>query len=134
MRFLPNARIVVLDGDARRRGLICAELAELGLTQVLPAGSVKEARQLAAARPLDLCIVDPRALDHDSRSKVFPNPFQAGDTPAILLAADTSAATLEASAAAGYRAVIGLPVAPRLLYRRIGSILQKARRTARSTG
>jgi hypothetical protein len=32
---------------------------------------------------------------------------------------------------AGYRAVVGLPVAPRLLYRRIGSLLQKTRRAGR---
>ena len=134
MRFLPNARIVVLDSDARRRALICAELVELGLTQVLPAGSVKEARRLAAVRPLDLVVVDPRALDPDLRSKVFPTPFHEDGTPAILLAADTSVATLETAAAAGYRAVAGLPVVPRLLYRRIGSILQKARRSARNAG
>lgn len=132
MRFLPNARIVVLDGDTRRRALIGAELAELGLTQVVPAASVKEARRLAAELPFDLCVVDPRALDRDTRTNVFPNPFRG--TPAILLAGDAAAATPEAAAAAGYCAVIGLPVAARLLYRGIGSILQKARRTARGGG
>jgi CheY-like chemotaxis protein len=131
MRFLPNARIVVLDGDGRRRALICAELVELGLTQVVPAGSAKEAQQLAAKQPFDLCVVDPRALGPDSRTKVFPNPFHGDGTLAVLLAADTSVAALEAAAAAGYRAVIGLPVMPRMLYRRMGSVLQKARRTAR---
>lgn len=133
MRFLPNARIVVLDGDGRRRALICAELVELGLTQVVPAGSAKEAQQLAANQPFDLCVVDPRALGPDSRTKVFPNPFHGDGTLAVLLAADTSVAALEAAAAAGYRAVIGLPVVPRMLYRRMGSVLQKARRTARRT-
>jgi DNA-binding NtrC family response regulator len=132
MRFLPNARIVVLDGDPHRRALACAELAELGLTRVVPAGTVKEARQLAAKEQFDLCVVDPRALGPDSRTKVFPNPFHDGATPAILLTDDTSVATLRGAAAAGYRAVIGLPVVPRLLYRHIGSILQKARRTARN--
>ncbi|HXL67578.1 MAG TPA: hypothetical protein VN930_02305 [Xanthobacteraceae bacterium] len=134
MRCLPNARIVVLDGDARSRVLVCAGLTELGLTQVVPAGSAREARQLAAERPIDLCVVDPRAIGPESRTKVFPNPFHDDATPAILVAAETSVVTLEAAAAAGYRAVIGFPVVPRLLYRRIGSILQKARRTARNAG
>jgi two-component system, OmpR family, response regulator len=134
MRFLPTARIVVLDGDARRRALVCAELTELGLTRVVPAGSVKEARRLAAEQALDLCVVDPRAFDPGSRTKVFPNPFHDDGTLTILLATDASVATLEAAAAAGYRAVIASPVVPRLLYRRIGSILQKSRRTARSGG
>ncbi len=132
MRFLPNARIVVIDGDARRRALLCAELADLGLAQVVPAGSVKDARRLAADRPFDLCVVDPRALGSGSETKVFPSPFQDG-TPAILLAADASVASQEAATAAGYRAVIGLPVAPRLLYRRMGSVLQKARHAVRGT-
>jgi DNA-binding NtrC family response regulator len=129
MRFLPNARIVVVDGDARRRSLLCAELADLGLAQVVPAGSVKEARRLAADRPFDLCIVDARALGSGSQTKVFPSPFQDG-TPAILIAADVSVSQ-DVATAAGYRAVIGSPVTPRLLYRRMGSILQKARRAAR---
>lgn len=100
----------------------------------MPAGGTREARQLAAERPIDLCVVDPRAIGSETRTKVFPSPFDDGATPAILIAADTSVATLEAAAAAGYRAVIGSPVVPRLLYRRIGSILQKARRTARNAG
>jgi CheY-like chemotaxis protein len=135
MRFLSNAHIVVLDGDARHRALVCTELVELGLVQVVAVASVKEARQLATERPIDLCIVDPRALSDGAKSaatKVVQNPFQVEGTPAILLAADTSVATLEAAAATGYRAVVGLPVVPRVLYRRVGSILQKARRSNRS--
>ena len=40
MRFLPAARIVVLDADARHRENLCAGLSELGLVQVLPAGTL----------------------------------------------------------------------------------------------
>jgi hypothetical protein len=61
----------------------------------------------------------------------LPNPFEASGTPAILIAEDTVRATLKTAASAGYHVVLGLPVVPRLLYRRIGSILQKARRTGR---
>lgn len=100
----------------------------------MPAGSAREVRQLAAERPIDLCVVDLRAIGPEFRTKVFPNPFQDDATPAILVAAETSVAMLEAAAASGYRAVIGFPVMPRLLYRRIGSILQKARRAARNAG
>jgi hypothetical protein len=38
---------------------------------------------------------------------------------------------IAAATEAGYSAVVGLPVVPRLLYRRLGSILQKARRSGR---
>jgi AmiR/NasT family two-component response regulator len=132
MRFLPNARIVVLDGDPSHRAFLCAELTELGLVRVFPAATVKEARHLAAESPVDLCIVDPRRLDAKAGGKFPPNPLQESATLAILLAADTSAAALEIAAAAGYRAVIGFPIVPRVLYRRVGSILQKARRSSRT--
>jgi hypothetical protein len=134
MRFLPSARIVVLSADPNHRTFICSALSELGLSQVLPAASLSEARGHGSDGPVDLCVVDPRGLVDgaaDTRTKILPNPFEASGTPAILIAEDTVRATLETAASAGYHVVLGLPVVPRLLYRRIGSILQKARRTGR---
>jgi len=134
MRFLPAARIVVLDADRDHRAFICASLGELGLLQVLPAATLPEAREIADKQPADLCVVDPRgfeALAKAAAKKVIANPFRQDGTSAVLLSADTSPAMIAAAAEAGYRAVVGLPVVPRLLYRRIGSILQKARRAGR---
>ena len=124
----------MLDANPSQRVFICSALAELGLSQVLPAANLSEARRLGSEGPVDLCIVDSRSLvdgSTGSQAKIAPNPFDAFGTPAILIAEDTMRATLEAAAAAGYRAVLGLPVVPRLLYRRIGSILQKVRRIGR---
>ena len=101
---------------------------------MLPAASLSEARRLETDGPVDLCVVDPRGLvDNaaDTRTKILPNPFEVSGTPAILIVEDTVRATLEAAASAGYHVVLGLPVVPRLLYRRIGSILQKVRKTGR---
>lgn len=137
MRFLPAARIVVLDADARHRAEICGALTELGLAQVLPAATLPDAKSLADERPVDLCVVDMRgfeALIREDGRKVLPNPYLADGTPAILLSADTSRAMVHEAHAAGYRAVVGLPVMPRLLYRRIGSMLQKVRRSNRLNG
>ena len=134
MRFLPAARIVILDANRDHRVFICASLGELGLSQVLPAATLPEARELANKQPADLCVVDPRgfeALAKAEGKKVIANPFRQDGTAAVLLSADTSRAMIAAAAEAGYRAVVGLPVVPRLLYRRIGSILQKTRRAGR---
>jgi CheY-like chemotaxis protein len=134
MRFLPAARIVVLDANRDHRVFICASLAELGLLQVLPAATLLEAREIADKQPADLCVVDPRGFEALARAegkKVIANPFRQNGIAAVLLSADASRAMIAAAAEAGYRAVVGLPVVPRLLYRRIGSILQKTRRSGR---
>ena len=134
MRFLPAARIVILDADRDHRAFICNSLGELGLLQVLPAATLVEAREIADTQPADLCIVDPRGFEALARAegkKIIANPFRQNGTSAILLSADTSRAMIAVAAEAGYRAIVGLPLVPRLLYRRIGSILQKTRRAGR---
>jgi len=135
MRFLPAARIIILDADRDHRAFICASLNDLGLLQVLPAATLPEAREIANKQPADLCVVDPcgfEALARAEGKKFIANPFRQDGTAAILLNIDTSHAMTAVAMEAGYRAVVALPVLPRLLYRRIGSILQKTRRAGRS--
>jgi two-component system, OmpR family, response regulator len=137
MRFLPAARIVFLDADARHREQVCAALSELGLIQVLAAGTLPDASAFARERPVELVVVDMRGFEDLAREqgkKVLPNPFVEDGTPGILLSADTSRALVQQAHAAGYRTIVALPVTPRLLYRRIGSILQKVRRSHRQGG
>ena len=137
MRFLPAARIIILDADARHRDVVCKGLGELGLLQILAAGTLPDARAIANERAADLIIVDGRGFDDLAREqgkKVLPNPLLGDSTPGILLSADTSRVIVHEAHNAGYRAVVGLPVSPRLLYRRIGSILQRARRIHRQSG
>lgn len=134
MRFLPAARIVVLDADARHRESICAALGDLGLIQLLPAGTLPDAVAFVKERMADLIVVDMHGFEDLAKEqgrRVLPNPLIGEGTPGILLSHDTSRALVHEAHAAGYRAVVALPVAPRLLYRRIGSILQKARRSHR---
>ena len=135
MRFLPAARIVILDADRDHRAFICASLNDLGLLQVLPAATLPEAREIADKQPADLCVVDPRGFEALARAegkKIIANPFRQDGTAAILLYIDISRAMTAVATEAGYRGVVALPVQPRLLYRRIGSILQKTRRAGRS--
>ena len=134
MRFLPAARIVVLDADARHRDVICKGLGELGLLQILAAGTLPDVKAIAQERAADLIVVDARGFEDLAREqgkKVLSNPLIGDGTPGILLSGDTSRAMVHEAHNTGYRAVVALPVAPRLLYRRIGSILQRARRIHR---
>lgn len=137
MRFLPAARIVVLDADARHRDVICKGLGELGLLQILAAGTLPDVKAIAHERAADLIVVDARGFEDLAREegkKVLPNPLIGDGTPGILLSGDTSRAMVHEAHNVGYRAVVAVPVAPRLLYRRIGSILQRARRIHRQGG
>jgi DNA-binding response OmpR family regulator len=131
MRGLSLARIVVVAADPAHRNFLCAALATLGLRRVTPASGLDEARRVDASP--DLCVVDPRQLV-SATPRIPNNPFDPARTPGILLASDPSHDTVKVAVASGYSAVVGVPVAPRLLYRRIGSILQKVRRAERRYG
>src|SRR5229473_1683667 len=105
MRFLPAARIVVLDADRGHRAFICASLGELGLQQVVAAATLPEAREIADKQPADLCVVDPRGFEALARAEgkmVIANPFRQNGTAAILLNADTSRAMTAIATASGY--------------------------------
>jgi len=133
MKIMSSARVVVLHGDPHKRGLLCAELSALGMLALLPAGCPIEASKFGEAGPVDLCIVDAQSLTAGASTGIIPsNPFDPARTPGILIAAAASRDTQKAAAALGYHAVLAAPVGSRLLYRRIGSLLQKARRASRA--
>lgn len=97
-----------------------------------PVASFEEARALTASGPVDLCIVHPHSLEAVPTGRFPLYPFDPMLTPAILIAADASRETVRLAVAGGYRVVLASPAAPRLVYRRIGSILQKVRRRGRN--
>ena len=128
MRIFATARVAVLDADADRRARICKALSDFGMLKLLPVGTADEARELIKGAPVDLCIVDGTGF-----GAVLPrNPFDPARTPAILIDAEPTRAIVTDAIASGYRLVMPAPVVPRILYRRIGSILQKVRRAGRA--
>ena len=103
MRFLPVARIVVLDADAEHRASTCASLTELGLLQVVQAATLKEAQQLGQEHPVDLCVVHARGFEAratDDGKKIFPNPFKDQFT-VLIKPGNTSTGTFELYDAGG---------------------------------
>lgn len=122
MRIFSSARVAVIDADPDRRAALCAALTAYGMLQVLPVTSFDHALDLDRQAPLDLCVVHAAGR---------PNPFDPARIPAILLSADFSGDTRRA-AVQGYRLVLPADASPRIVYRRIGSILQKVRRSNRA--
>jgi DNA-binding response OmpR family regulator len=133
MRIFSSARVAVVDPNAARRTALCAAMTEFGLLQLLPVADFDEAKQLAARAPLDLCVVHtPDAAAHGAPFLAYP--FDPARTPAILIAALKPGETIRMALAHGYRVVLPAPAMPRIVYRRIGSVLQKVRRANRAKG
>jgi hypothetical protein len=130
MRIFSSARVAVVDPNAGRRAALCTAMTEFGLLQLLPVADFDEAKQQAAHSPLDLCVV--HAPDTAMNSVPFPvYPFDPARTPAILIAQLRPGETIRMALVHGYRVVLPAPAVPRIVYRRIGSVLQKVRRANR---
>ncbi len=133
MRIFSSARVAVVDPNAGRRAALCTAMTEFGLLQLLPVADFDEARQQSAHSPLDLCVV--HAPDISTNGVPFPPyPFDPARTPAILIAQLRPGETIRMALVHGYRVVLPAPSAPRIVYRRIGSVLQKVRRANRVKG
>lgn len=126
MKVLPTARILIIDSDANRREVTRTGLSLLGVGAVTEAASVDEA--IILPRAFDVVVVQAGSVD-----EIPDHPFRdTGDgIPAVLVAEGAPHFLTRAAGRGGYDAAVGLPLMPRLLYRRIGSVLQRARRTQR---
>jgi hypothetical protein len=131
MKILSSARIAVIDADFPRRAALCAALGELGMLRLQPAGSLDEACDLAAGVPFELCVINLSGRPDASPLNLPIYSFDPHVTPAILIADNNARDMVRAAATCGYSIVLAAPAAPRLIYRRIGSILQRVRRQGR---
>lgn len=131
MKQLVRANILLVDAQADRRASTAAALLALGLNRVNHAGNYAEAVQVCDAHGADIVVVAGDGLDQDTID-ILPNlPCPDRTTPALLLLAAPTRADVRAAVAVGYAAVVAMPVAPRILYRRIGSLLQRFRRAGK---
>lgn len=126
------ARLVLLDADQARREELSGALAELGAFRISGIATVAEAAGVCAQDAPDLFIVEgPSLAANDEADEVSANPFAASGIPTILLLPNPTTIQRRKAARAGYAVVLGMPVSPRLLYRRIAHALQNARRAKR---
>lgn len=126
MKVLPTARILLVDSQTERRQATRLALTAFGVGAIVEAAGLDEARSPASAGAIDVLVVQV-----DDPEQVPENPFRDGGVPAILVVEVPAAMLARAAGRAGYDAALGAPFQPRLLYRRIGSVLQRARRAAR---
>ena len=126
MKLIQATRALVVAPDPPARAEIVEGLKSLRLGEVIGVASLDEARSVLASRPLDVCVLAVEALPQPDAPAMPPL-----DLPTILLSHPMSRIQARAMVAAGYAAVLPWPVAPRLIYRRIGSVLQQARREDR---
>lgn len=127
MKVLPTARILLVDSQLERRQATRLALSAFGVGAVQEAASVDDLADPALFGPADVLVVQV-----DDPEEAPANPFRLGaGIPAVLVAEVPAQLMVRAAGRGGYDAALGAPLAPRLLYRRIGSVLQRARRLSR---
>ncbi len=123
MKVLPTARILIIDSDPERREMTRVGLTALGVGSVTELSSVSDLEP--GARGYDVLV-----MQANDAEQVPENPFrEAADAiPAVLVVDGAPNLLARVAGRAGYDAAVGMPLLPRLLYRRIGSVLQRSRR------
>jgi DNA-binding NarL/FixJ family response regulator len=131
MRSLLAARLVLLDSDAARREDLAKALSAFDSFEVLSIATVSEIAAVTGAAP-DVFIIEGLSLAaNDEAGSIAANPFAASGVPTVLLIPAATSEQRRKAIRAGYSVVLGAPVPPRLLYRRIAHVLQNARRAKR---
>jgi hypothetical protein len=129
------ARVVIVAGDQSAGSLVHA-LTRMGLAGVRLVATLDEARQLCAVDHVDAClaVLPPQIPDEVPRWTVEADaPGRKAGVPSLLLAEAVTPYVTKSARSSGYVAAIPAKVAPRLLYRWIGALLQKqAQRQART--
>lgn len=131
MRSLTTARLVLLDSNASRREALAKTLAEFSAFEIVSVATVAEAAT-APGGPPDIFIIEgPSLAANDEGGAISLNPFAASGIPTLLMLPAATSEQRRLAIRAGYSVVLGAPVPPRLLYRRIAHLLQNARRARR---
>jgi hypothetical protein len=125
-----SARVVVVAGEERA---LVDMLVRMGMADLCCASEMATAQSLCDAGTVDACLVVlPRAVPDDKPGwDARTEAPGRGRIPSLLFAEATTPFVRRAAADAGYHAVIPLAVSSRMLYRRIGALLQAGRRQGR---
>ncbi|BBF94255.1 response regulator transcription factor [Blastochloris tepida] len=137
MKLILSAHVLVVDPDPQTRHETGEALRLLGIQRITEVGTLEEASAAFDAARVDVAVVSgvggPDGEPLAGQPRQFPAaPGRDLNAPSILLLADPVRSDIRAANAAGYDAVVPLPLVPRTLYRRIGSLMQRARRQERT--
>ncbi|MGQ3676485.1 hypothetical protein ACT6QH_13435 [Xanthobacter sp. TB0139] len=126
MKVLPTARILIIDPQTDRRQSLREALVTFGIGEILEAAMLEE----ISLRPPE---ADLLVVHADNAENIPENPFRDGNgMPAVLIAPLPAASLERMQIQKGYEGALAAPAAPRMLYRRIGCVLQQARRASRA--
>lgn len=131
MRSLIAARVVLLDSDQARRDALASALAEFAAFEIESIATVAEVPTVGGTSPDVFIVEGPGLAANEEAGSISSNPFLASGIPTILLLPAATSEQRRRATKAGYSIVLGAPVPPRLLYRRIAHLLQIARRAKR---
>jgi hypothetical protein len=132
------ARVVVLQLDGVDAGTAAERLQSLGMVHAVSLSSTTELSVHIEGGKVDVVVIAGSArqstLADPSPAGLLPPPAAAvsAGIPCLLLAEGMSRTLKRSAMACGYAAVMGADSAPRLIYRRVGALMQRVRRLGRA--
>lgn len=133
---LQDARIVLLRLDGAEAEQAAKALQEFGLSNVVALSSAAELSVHIQDGKVDVIVLADTDLPEEwhSPTGIARPPAAAVDAgiPCMLLLSGLTRAAANAATAAGFSAVMAADAAPRVVYRRLGALLQRARRIGRA--
>lgn len=127
MRSLRHAHLAVI-ADSEDALLLAARLAEQAAIAVTAVVNIDAAEQLCRTGQVAACLVAYHEPMPDALSAPQPAaPGQGCGVVSLLIVPALTAYFRTYARRAGYRAAVPMGIAPRLLYRRIGAMLQRGR-------
>ncbi len=127
MKSIRRSHIVVVAGGNHGRDLM-ARLRRMDVAQVTAVTDLEEARRLCRVGNADACLVAiDLAVPDDTLTAEGDAPGRFGGIPALIVAPVVTPHLRRMARRCGYRAAVAATIPPRLLYRRIGAVLQGRR-------
>lgn len=137
IKHIHGARVVVLRLDEAEAEQAAQSLKSLGLAEVVGISSIAELSLHISGGKVDVIVLADRDLPGDLQCELSGHarpPVEAvkAGIPCLLLLSTISRSATHAAMSAGFAAVMAADAAPRMIYRRVGALMQRVRRLGRS--
>jgi hypothetical protein len=124
MKSLRRSHVIVVDGQ-----VLATRLRRMAIGRVTMTAGIEEARCLCRAAGVDACLVVIGDAAPDAAPQALADaPGRPFGIPAVIVAPAVTPYLRKAARLSGYAAVLPAKIVARMLYRRIGAVLQGRRR------
>jgi DNA-binding response OmpR family regulator len=133
-KVIHAAGVLIIQPDRELAESWRAALVDFGMAGVhVVADGEAAIASIRTRRPSGIVVaLDSQIEAHDLMARLASGECgDLADIPVVLVMPRPTRSAVIAAASAGFDAVLPFPLAPRLIYRRMGSLMQKARRAAR---